>query len=314
MPSAGQRQPGRFRSFDGGRGGRFFYPRYRYPYYYPYGYDPYFYGGFGIGLLYGGYYPGYGYYDPYYYDGGYSRDRYDETPREEKGGINLDISPADTRVFIDGKEMGSADDFDGWPDYLWLDPGTYDLVLYKQGYKTVAQQVTVYPGKVLDLDEKMETGASTRPEDLATKTHERRDSRIQYERDRSNRIDRYGYDPEQPLPGGPGPGASGAPGAPGAPGDWRDRARSRRDSWRPSRGDDGDGVRLDIEPGDASVYLDGRFIGTGRDVARGSGLHLSAGPHKLAVVRPGRKAKELDFDVKEGQPLDLSVRLESSSD
>lgn len=298
-PASGQRQPsrfsGRFRSFNG----RGFAPGFRRPFFYPYGYDPYFYGGFGIGLLYGGYYPYY-YDSPYYDDGYYGRDRYGETSRDEKGGINIDVSPADAKVYIDGKAMGTADDFDGWPDYLWLDAGTYDLVLYKQGYKTVSQQVTVYPGKVLDLDEKLESGPSTRPEDLPAPTHERRDARVQYERDRSDRIDRYGYDPDQPPPP--------------PPADWRDRVRERRDVRRPpSSDDDGDsrgGVRFDIQPADASVYLDGRFIGTGRDVSRKGNLQLSPGAHKLAVVRPGRQAKEMDFDVKDdGKELDLSVKL-----
>jgi len=53
--------------------------------------------------------------------------------------------------------------------------GTYDVAFYLDGYKTVARQISIYPGNVIDIDDRMESGPSVRPEDLATKTHERRD-------------------------------------------------------------------------------------------------------------------------------------------
>ncbi len=201
------------------------------------------------------------------------------------------------------------DAFDGWPRYLWLPKDTYDLVLYLDGFKTVARQITVYPGMVIDVDERLEPGESVRPEDLASKSHERRDERLQYERERRERLER------------------------GEPGDddWRDRVRRER-GYR--RGDDPDDdrndrdedvdiedesprngrLRLEVEPEDASVYLDGRFVGTGTELAlmRG-GLPIAPGEHRLSVVRPGRKAEERNFQVEAGEEVELDVELEADS-
>jgi hypothetical protein len=73
-------------------------------------------------------------------------------------------------------------------------------------------------------------------------------------------------------------------------------------------------LRLSVEPDDASVYLDGQFVGTGTDLSllRG-GLAVSPGSHRLAVVRPGHKAVEKELTVKEGEDVRLEIALESGS-
>ena len=80
------------------------------------------------------------------------------------------------------------------------------------------------------------------------------------------------------------------------------------------RGDDSAGshLRLSVEPQDASVYLDGQFVGTGTDLSLlHAGLPVAPGHHKLAVVRPGHKPVEKDFDVKSGGNVELEISLES---
>jgi hypothetical protein len=226
------------------------------------------------------------------------------------GALDLDISPGRTQVFLDGQNVGTVDDFDGWPQYLWLPRGTYDLAFYLDGYKTLARQVSVYPGLVIDMDDHLQPGASTRPEDLQTKTHERRDERLRYERERSDRIDRGEWDANRRDDD-----------------NWRDRA-PRRDRDEADREDDngrieeqemgstaGDAgwVRFDVDPEDASVYLDGRFVGTGTELGSlQRGLKVDPGKHHLAVVRPGRKSEERDFQVTAGQETELSVDLDRS--
>lgn len=269
------------------------------------------YGGGGYHGGYGGYYGPGSYWGPswwwyfwgpydYWYPGYTARDY---RASGDAGALDLDVSPAKTEVYVDGQYIGQVDSYDGWPQYLWLPKGTYDLVLFREGYRTIARQVTLYPGVVMAVDDRMEPGESVRPEALATKTHDRRDERIRFERERSERIDRgeRGDDDSE---------------------DWRDR----RERWRDRDRDDDDDaeesdrdraeesagrVRLEIEPEDASVYLDGKFVGTGSDLARlRAGLMLDPGKHRLAVVRPGHRSQEMDFDVEAGEELDLEVELE----
>jgi hypothetical protein len=156
--------------------------------------------------------------------------------------------------------------------------------------------VTVYRGLVIDWDDRLEQGPSIRPEDLLPKTHERRDARIDQDREMREQAE-HGRQP----------------------GDWHDRVRGERSRRydRDDRADDshsGDArsgrLHLAVEPHDASVYLDGRFLGTGDDVARmSSGLLVDPGQHTLSVVRPGRHAEEQHFDVKAGQQIDLKIDL-----
>jgi hypothetical protein len=92
--------------------------------------------------------------------------RFGPGSRDDMGALDLDVSPGRTQVYLDGQKIGTADDFDGWPRYLRLPKGRYEIVFYLDGYKTLVRQVTVYPGLVIDVDDRMEPGASIRPEDL----------------------------------------------------------------------------------------------------------------------------------------------------
>jgi hypothetical protein len=274
-------------------GGGYYGPR-------SYYYGPYWGWGWGFGSW---WWDDYYWYGPPYHRYGYGRygygdryyDRYDSA-----GALDIDVSPGKTEVWIDGRYTGTADDFDGFPQYLWLDRGVYDVVLFREGYKTIARQITIRPGQVISMDDRLQPGESVRPEDLATKTHERRDERVRSEEERREEIarrDRDGMD------------------------DWRDRARRRmeeRDRYEDEdraeeRSDDGSGrLRLEVEPSDASVYLDGRFVGTGIDLQRArNGLRLEPGEHRIAVVRPGHKAEEQEFTVAAGEEVELEFELDS---
>lgn len=279
------------------RGGGWYGPGYHYPRYYYYG--PHW--GWGWSWWWDDYY-WYGYPGPYYRSPW--RDRYYDR-YGTAGALDIDVSPGKTEVWIDGRYTGTADDFDGFPQYLWLDRGTYDVVLFREGYKTIARQITVRAGQVVSLGDRMQPGESTRPEDLATKTHDRRDERVRSEEERRDEIarrDRYDDGME----------------------DWRDRARRRmeeRDRYYEGdddaamSGEDDDVIgrlRINVEPEDASVYVDGRFVGTGIDLQRlRNGLRLEPGQHRIAVVRPGRKAVEQEFTVAAGEEVELELDLES---
>jgi hypothetical protein len=149
----------------------------------------------------------------------------------------------------------------------------------------------------------MEPGESVRPENLASQSHERRDERLRYEREKRERLER----------GEPGDDEE----------DWQDRVRRERGSQYDDDEEEEETaaepeqkgrLRLEVYPQDASVYLDGRFVGTGTELAmmRG-GLPVSPGEHNLAVVRPGRKAEERSFEVEAGEEVELEVELESDS-
>src|SRR6266508_3065687 len=103
-------------------------------------------GGWGWGWGWPGWYgPGYGYYGPYNVYG----------PSSQWGVIDTDISPEDARVYLDGRSIGNADDFDGYPDYLYLRSGHYRIEFRLEGYETLVREVNSRPGMFVDYKDKL---------------------------------------------------------------------------------------------------------------------------------------------------------------
>jgi hypothetical protein len=110
---------------------------------------------------------------PWYSSQPYGGGAFNRGPRDERGALDLDLSPGRAQVFLNGQRIGTADDFDGWPRYLWLPEGTYELVFYLDGYQTLARRLTVQPGLIIDMDDHLQPGRSIRPEDLPPEALER---------------------------------------------------------------------------------------------------------------------------------------------
>lgn len=270
----------------GGSGGhRGHYPVYQGPYsYHPWGWWGWWgwWGGWAGPYYYpGGYYPAPG---VYYYP-----DRLSPT----MGALDLDLRPEDTEVWLNGTLIGVADNFDGWPRYLWLEEGTYDLVFFLPGFETIARQYSIYPGVVIDVEDRMQRGESTRPEDLVSQSTERRDERLERRAERGEDT---------------GEGAEPA---------WRERVREEREAMEdepyvdarvePAR------LHLTIEPSDAAIYLDGRFVGSAEElVAVHAGLIVDPGEHELEAVRPGYASKTTTFTAEAGEEVELTLELEAA--
>jgi hypothetical protein len=72
---------------------------------------------------------------------------------------------------------------------------------------------------------------------------------------------------------------------------------------REPRGD----VNLRVEPRDATVYVDGEYRGSVRELP---GLRLPAGHHRLELARPGFQPLVKEFDVEADRAIDLDLSME----
>ncbi len=261
---------------------------YRYRYYpysgYRYGYGPYYYSGY---RPYYGYY-GYWGFSPWYYGSswdwgwgfsyssgphhyyGYPRHRYGYD--DDMGAVRLLVEPEETKVLVDGYYAGEVDDFDGIFQRLQVAPGRHEITLKLQGYQTHRVKVYVPPDETLKIHHHMVRGA----ESVVTE-----ESLVRpWDEERALRRERYSQR--------------------------RDRDDEAEDAEEAD--DEATGtVSLDVEPRDASVYVDGEFRGAGREVRR---LELPAGRHRIEIVRPGYRTAERDVEVKSGGSEDLEVHLE----
>ena len=66
--------------------------------------------------------------------------------------IKTDIEPDEARVYLDGRYIGTADDFDGWPRKLRVAAGRHRLTFRLRGYAPYSVVVNAVPGRVVDLD------------------------------------------------------------------------------------------------------------------------------------------------------------------
>ncbi len=111
-----------------------------YGYYDPYGYGGYGSGGYGAG--YGGDYYG-GYYDPWY--GGYPTNPQSAYTSNDEGALRLKIKPREAEVFVDGYFAGVVDDFDGMFQRLHVDSGPHRIEVRAQGYEPLTFEVRITP-------------------------------------------------------------------------------------------------------------------------------------------------------------------------
>jgi len=69
-------------------------------------------------------------------------------------------------------------------------------------------------------------------------------------------------------------------------------------------------LRLTVEPSDAAVYVDNRFVGTAEEVnSLERGIAVSPGKHTVTVSRPGFKDRTVDVNVQSGETEKIEVSL-----
>ena len=253
----------------GGSGGHY-YPRYHHNIGLHFGY--------GWGGYWGGYYYPY-YYSPFYWGVPYYVPRR-AYGRYELGAFDLNVKPKKTEVYLDGQYIGTAGQFDGFPDHLWLEEGSYELIFYRPGLATERRVLSIYPGVVVDVRLRLEPGESVDPAEITSV--DRAEGAVAEVREAYQRQQVEARTSPPP-------------------------ARAELDTRAaPGR------VRLSVLPADASVYLDGRLLGSGDELRQlHAGLVVEAGNHMIEVVRPGYASKRLEFAVEAGDEVDLEVLLEA---
>jgi hypothetical protein len=283
------------------------YPAYR-PYYrygspyYGYGYGYPYYGAsfaFGVGLGFGfgwGYpYYGYGYGHPFYYGaygypyGGYPYGPYPYGYRYDySGAARLEVKPREAEVFVDGHIVGVVDDFDGWAQRLYVDPGEHELALYLKGHRTFRENVLLRPGATLKIEHVMQPLAPGEPEEprpvparTAVRGPARRDAREPQEEGPPD----YPRQPGDPVP---------------AP---------RRGAPEPpvGRSDQYGSLAVRVQPLDAEVLVDGE---SWQSPDAGSiTLQLSEGVHRIELRKPGYRTYSTEVRVRRGEPASVNVSL-----
>ena len=214
------------------------------------------------------------------------------------GLVDTNIHPKHARLYLDDRFIGIADDFDGYPDYLYLKRGTYTLRCELGGYTAQAVRVDVRAGYRYDVRFRMKRVRGTQKEHW-------------WERP----------DRPSPLPRVFGPTRNGELGEPSA-----DSGVGRRTgpdvALRPGLPSAGiqaqsqarvslqGSLRFRIVPVTAALYLDGEFLATGEELGQlVQPVALSPGRHRLDVIAPGYHAVHQELVVTPGETQEIEIEL-----
>ena len=222
---------------------------------------------------------GYPWYPTYY---GYQRPYYDLA-----GSLRLQVAPRETEVFIDGYFAGTVDDFDGIFQSLNVEPGEHDIELYLPGHRSLQQKLYLQPGKTSRIRHTMQPIAPGDPQPI---------------RPAGVRAAPQDAPPQSrgPVRRGPGP-ASRNPRDRAPVGDPGDTATGSRDA-------NYGGLSLRVQPGDASVLIDGeRWEGPGNDERLV--VQLAAGRHVIEIQKDGFRQYTTEVTVRTGETATLNVAL-----
>jgi hypothetical protein len=255
---------------------------YRRPYYRPF-YNPFYYDSF---------------YRPYYYrpfgwypQAGYGQIGYGQRFYDGGSAVRLEVSPRETEVYIDNYFAGIVDDFDGIFQRLHIEPGSHDITLYLDGYRTVRQRIYVQPTGTFRLRYMMQPLG---PGDVAEPRPVEPPPPPPQAGPAQAGPNVY---PPPPQRGGPVPRPQGPP--PGAPPQPGDRADVRSDAGT---------LSVRVQPANADVLIDGeRWDGPSGDERLV--VQVSPGRHHVEVRRDGYRTYQSDIDVRPGETSTVNVSL-----
>lgn len=208
--------------------------------------------------------------------------------------VDTDISPERALVVLDGELIGTADDFDGFPDYLYLEPGRYTLEFKLTGYKSLSLEIEAEEGRFFPLKMKLERQAGEHVEAWYKNQTKGLPTRRVFGKPQTA--------PESVARPGPDPSL---------------RSETRGEEREPQRVRVPREAALDlrVSPANAVVFLNGEFVGTAEELRRlERGLAVAAGRHDLEIMAPGKKSRVFRVDIKAGDRQQVVVELDDALD
>jgi hypothetical protein len=207
--------------------------------------------------------------------------------------VSTDIRPKDAQLHLDGRFIGRARYFDGTPGYLYLEPGKYNLELRFGGYRTDVVEIDARAGCRFSLKHRMARQQGTPKE------------RKNDPPGQGKPFDRAFGPLTQEKTTVPDTASGGGP-------DLRLRSDLKPDGAEssPPPTPEAASLRFVVEPPEASVYLDGSFVASARELGMMEGpLATTMGNHRIEVRASGYVTENRIVELEEGQVLEIVVSL-----
>lgn len=200
-------------------------------------------------------------------------------PLAPEASLRLDVKPRDAQVYVDGYYAGVVDEFDGTFQRLHVLPGQHEIVIYKEGYRSVHERLYLSVNSSRKLTHELAPLPAGEPnEPIPTPAAE----------------------PEPP------PDAGNAAPPAGRRGPQPRRGPDAPD--RPERQETTGSVAIRVQPPDAEVLIDGeRWAGTSDDDRLI--VQLSEGRHQVEVRKPGFRPLTMEVEIRRGETAPVNVSL-----
>ena len=188
--------------------------------------------------------------------------------------VKFTVLPKDAEVYVDGALAGKIDDFDGRFQSLKLPPGTHEIVVYREGYRSAREHLYIesYDTKKLKFDlEKLGAGEQqeARPEAPPP--------------------------PETPAPMRRGPRMP-------PPQERREPAETQTQPTLFGT------LSIRVIPSDAEVYVDGERW-TGPATSDRLTIRLATGKHRIEVRKEGFATYAEEVLIRQSATLTLNISL-----
>jgi hypothetical protein len=210
-------------------------------------------------------------------------------PAAQLATVKTKVYPKNARLFLNDRLIGLADDFDGYPDYLYLERGHYTLEFRLQGFATARFELDATPGAFYPIKQDL---VRVPGEPAAPKS-----------------------DRPSGLPVGRvfGPHPGWGPPVPQTGPDVGLRPETQIRAEAPAAALPGPlscALVLKVTPATAAIYVDGTLVGSGEELSLlQRGLAVTAGRHTVQAVSPAYPAKTVEIELRDSERREIVIDL-----
>jgi hypothetical protein len=213
-----------------------------------------------------------------------------------RSSVRVEVTPKEAEVFVDGYYAGIVDDFDGTFQRLRLPPGQYEIVVRKDGFHSIKEDVYLAPDATFRVRRALEPlppGAPSepRPTPLMPPAGGARPGE---------------YEPTPAMPA-PTTGARRPPVQRMPPPQPVQREPAPRES-APREASNFGALVIRVQPGDAEIVIDGERW-RGPEGEERLVVQLPDGPHRVEISKDGFVKFSGEVRVRRGETTPLNVSL-----
>jgi hypothetical protein len=201
---------------------------------------------------------------------------------QRESNLRIEVKPKDASVYVDGYFAGKVDEFDGRFQRLHVEPGEHDIVIYREGYRSLRRQLYLSADATRTIEgtlEQLGPGDIQDPQPVPSE-RERVEPR----------------DEAPPMPRGAIPRR----GRPAAPPEPPRRAPDEASQYAT--------LSIEVRPGGGTIRIDGERW----DAPEGNErliVQVTEGRHVIEVDRDGYEHFSTEIDAKRGDTTPVNINL-----